>query len=525
MFTKKGAAGLEKLKGISPQLLAVLPVNPKPWYWIPHRVILNFLLVGPLLGAASVGFDASMMNALQSVAQWRAYFGLPDATILGLINSIFYLGKLSGVVVASYSIDRWGRKNIMMIGFIILCVGALIQATSTTLAQLVISRYIVGIGAAVIGLPAPIIIAELAYPTQRGAATSLYNTSFFIGSIFSSWSTYGTFRIHNEWSWRIPSALQAVIPIVEFMICFFIPESPRWLIANDRADEARKILIKHHAGGDEGSPLVAFEMAEISEAIRLEREFKAQGSYLDLVRTKAYRWRSFIAAVIGVAVAWNGNSILSYYLTLVLNTIGITASKDQTLLNGCLAIFNWLSALLGGAYLVDKFGRRTLWLTSTAGMLLTFIVYTVLTSIFAHSREKRMGYAALVMIFVFSFFCNIAWTPLLQAYPVEIFPYQQRARGVTLLYVSNYLMYFVANFCNPLALAALAWKYYIFFDVILAIILVAIYLVFPETKGLTLEEITGIFEGTELVITDSIMAHSTENVDIGTDIEKPSKLI
>ncbi|TVY47718.1 Lactose permease, partial [Lachnellula occidentalis] len=429
---------------------AVLPVNPKPWYRTPHRLILNFLLIGPLLGAASVGFDASMMNALQSVSQWRAYFGHPDATMLGLINSIFYLGKLSGVVVASYSIDRWGRKNIMMIGFVILCAGALIQTSSTTLAQLIISRYIVGIGAAVIGLPAPIIIAELAYPTQRGAATSLYNTSFFIGSIFSSWSTYGTFRIHNEWSWRIPSALQAVIPVIRFMICFFIPGSPRWLIANDRADEAKKILIKHHAGGDESSPLIAFEMAEISEAIRLEREFKAEDSYMDLICTKAYRWRSFIAVVIGVAVAWNGNSILSY--------------------------------------------------------------------------EKRMGYTALVMIFVFSFFCNIAWTPLLQAYPVEIFPYQQRARGVTLLYVSNFLMYFIANFCNPLALAALAWKYYIFFDVILAIILVTIYLAFPETKGLTLEEITGIFEGSELVVTDSIMANSTENVNIVTDIEKPPKL-
>jgi MFS family permease len=139
----------------------------------------------------------------------------------------------------------------------------------------------IGVGTAFMAQPSPIIITELAYPTHRGKVTALFNTFYvrshlrlqyllsytnrfqFFGAIFAAWLTYGTIKRHDDWSWRIPSFLQGAFPFFQFIFWFAIPESPRWLIAKGRVEEARALFVLHHAGGDVNSPLVEFEMKEI----------------------------------------------------------------------------------------------------------------------------------------------------------------------------------------------------------------------------------------------------------------------
>lgn len=88
----------------------------------------------------------------------------------------------------------------------------------------------------------------------------------------------------NSWSWRIPSLLQAVVSIIQIFAIYFVPESPRWLIANDRTKQAAKILSKYHAGPDEPNELVRFEVTEITAAIEFERTNKST-SFLQFFRT------------------------------------------------------------------------------------------------------------------------------------------------------------------------------------------------------------------------------------------------
>jgi MFS family permease len=242
------------------------------------------------------------------------------------------------------------------------------------------------------------------------------------------------------------------------------------------------------------APLIDFEMREIEQALAHEAEVMSSTSWLDLIRTPANRKRTLIALIVGWFSQWNGVGVVSYYLTLVLNTIGITATKDQTLINGLLQIFNWLVAISCGAMMVDRLGRRKLFLISTAGMLVSYVAWTGLTSAFIATGNEGMGRAVVAFIFIYYFFYSSAWTPLLQAYPVEIFPYILRGRGLSFTLITSFVGLIVGNQVNPIAMAAISWKYYIVFCCLLAVLFVLIYFIFPETKGHTLEEIQEIFE-------------------------------
>jgi hypothetical protein len=267
-----------------------------------------------------------------------------------------------------------------------------------------------------------------------------------------------------------------------------------WLVAKGRHDEAKAILAKYHAGGDLSSPLVAFELAEMEGSIRTEQTITSETSYLDLVRTAPNRRRTIIAMIIGFYGTWSGIAIIAYYLTLVLNTIGITSTHDQVLINGLTQVFN-LVVSVTSALLVDRIGRRTLWLVAIAGMMCSYIAWTALSATFARSKDPAIGRSVLAFIFLYKLFYNGSFSPMLLAYPIEIFPYTLRGRGLTISMATNQLALIVSQFVNPIALTKIEWRYYIVFCVLLAVFLVLAYFLFPETKGRSLEEIAEVFDG------------------------------
>lgn len=119
-----------------------------------------------------------MMNGLQTLTQWRGYFGNPSAPVLGTMNAVYPIGKIMGLVPTTYLADRYGRKVPMWVGFALLLVGAALQGASTSLPMFVVSRWLLGAATAFIAQPAPILVTELAYPTMRGKISALYNTFF-----------------------------------------------------------------------------------------------------------------------------------------------------------------------------------------------------------------------------------------------------------------------------------------------------------------------------------------------------------
>ena len=191
---------------------------------------------------------------------------------------------------------------------------------------------------------------------------------------------------------------------------------------------------------------------------------------------------------------FQGVAVVSYYLTLVLDTIGVTDSDTQTLINGLLQVFNFIVAG-AAALLVDRLGRRPLFLWSALGMLVSFIIWTACSAVVDSTNNQALGRTVIAFVFIFYLHYDIAYTPLLLGYPTEIFPYSIRSKGLTVELLSVYSSLIVLAFVNPIALDRIGWHYYIFFCCFDVVVLVVTWFFFPETKGHSLEEIAQVFDG------------------------------
>ncbi|RKL43272.1 hypothetical protein BFJ72_g4685 [Fusarium proliferatum] len=458
----------------------------------PSLLRLYLLLIpGSLIVSAAMGYDSSLMNGIQGVDRWQNYFNHPQGSLLGIMNAILPLGAVFGTIPAAWISDHHGRRWAMAVGDVIVILSTIIQTASINTPMYMASRFLIGLGITIASSSAPMLAAELAHPESRTTLTSMYNTLWYLGSIIAAWTTYGTYRINSEWSWRLPTALQALPAVINLIGLWFLPESPRWLVGQDRHDEARDILIKYHANGDQDSAFVAAEFEEIRTALQLE--LAGSRSWKELVQTKANRHRTFLVICCAFFPQWSGNGLVSYYIAPVLRSIGINSQEDITLINGILQIWNMIVAMTG-ANLVNRVGRRPLFVVATSCMLAGMVAWTITGSVFARTKSEATGAGILTCVIFFASSYNICWNPLAVAYPVEILPFNIRAKGIALLMGSIKGASFFNQFVNPIGLKNLGWKYYIVYCVWLCIVLITVFFMFPETKNRSLEEISEVFE-------------------------------
>ncbi|RFU76052.1 lactose permease [Trichoderma arundinaceum] len=215
---------------------------------------------------------------------------------------------------------------------------------------------------------------------------------------------------------------------MSFLTIIWLPESPHWLIPKDRHEEALNILPTCRGAGNRDDILVRSEVAEISDIIRIEVK----------------------AAREGISQLWStpaNRNLVSYYLVKVLISISITAGMIQTLINGILAVVNYTS--LAAAFCVSRIGRGGLFIFSTSSMFFTFGALTTCLAVYNLHGGSAAAHGALVL-----------------------------SSYTTLLVLANKGSLFINQFCNPIALDAMGWKY-------------------DYVYNLTLEEVSEIFEGEE----------------------------
>ncbi|KIP12327.1 hypothetical protein PHLGIDRAFT_504566 [Phlebiopsis gigantea 11061_1 CR5-6] len=473
-------------------------VDPNAKWWKNSRIVKRNLWIFLLLITSTAnGYDGSMMNGLQLINQWESAFDFPTGAKLGLLGAIQNIGSLGALPFTPYLCDGLGRKKTIFIGALIVVAGAIIQTAAQNVEMFIGSRFMLGFGLGFCTAAAPMLVIEIAYPTQRGPVSSVYNALWPAGAVVAAWLTFGTFHIESSWAWRVPSAVQAVPSVLQVLLVLFCPESPRWLVAKGREAEALRVLAYYHARGDEDDALVRFEFDEIKNAIEGEKVQKQTG-WLQLVATPGNRRRMRIIIAIAFFSQWSGNGLASYYLNKVFDTIGITDQTEQLLISAFLNVWSAINAIAGGLY-CDRIGRRPLFLISTAGMLVFFVLQTVCSAQFAIHGNKAAGNAVVAFLFLYSAFYAIAWSPLITSYTLEILPFNLRAKGYTIFAFSVSASLVFNQYINPIALAALQWKYYIFYCVWVAFELVFVYFFLVETKNRTLEETAVIFDGLESV--------------------------
>ncbi|SMQ52647.1 unnamed protein product [Zymoseptoria tritici ST99CH_1A5] len=463
------------------------------WYKDPGLRKTYICLMMVVLTSASNGFDGSMVNGLQSLTPWQEYFNHPKGAHLGLFSAIMAVGSILSLPITPYIADGFGRRWGIIIGCSIGLVGVALQGACTKFQMFLAARFLIGFGTSIAHGSSPLLITELAHPQHRAIFATIYNTTWYIGAIIAAWTTYGTNQMSNNWSWRIPSILQGVAPVIQLSFIYFVPESPRFLVAKGQSEKAHSVLAKVHANGNLDDEVVLLEIEEIRTTIKLEQEYESNG-WLQLFKTVGMRRRLLILLTLGLFSQWSGNGLASYYLNLVLNDIGITNSNTQLLINGGIQIMN-LAVALGQCFVVDRVGRRTLFLISTTGMLVSFTVWTACAGHFARTGIQASGNAVVAMIFLYYVCYNLAWSGMLVSYGAEILPYNLRAKGLTLMFFAVNLALFFNQYVNPVALKDIGWKYYIVYCVWLAIELAVVYFFYIETRYTPLEEIAKYFDG------------------------------
>lgn len=177
-------------------------------------------------------------------------------------------------------------------------------------------------------------------------------------------------------------------------------------MSRGKDERALKILAKYHANGDDNDPLVRLEYAEMQATISKGEQ---KGRWLELVNTKGNRYRAFICLACGVFSQFSGTSLTAYYLHDILMKLGIEDPKYQNKLNGFILMVNMIEAWFW-ALMVDRVGRRPLFLIASSGMCCTFAIWIALTAEqIRHPDQLGYGKGVIAMIFFHNFFYNFAW--------------------------------------------------------------------------------------------------------------------
>ncbi|KAH0840199.1 hexose transporter [Lanmaoa asiatica] len=280
------------------------------------------------------------------------------------------------------------------------------------------------------------------------------------GAVAAAGVTLGTFSMPNNWGWRIPSFLQVLPSILQVSFIWFLPESPRWLISKGRGIEAYTILVKYHAEGDEYSDFVKAECSQIEKTLEAELKI-AQINQKEVFSTPGMRKRVIVAFFLGLFVQWSGVGLISHFLSLILDNIGIHDNRTKNVIN--LAKHSWsLVNSTVSALIAPRYPRRGIYLACTISLFVVFTAWTIASAEYSLTQSKASAQAVLA--------------------------------GITIFQWSNRGGAFVNQFVNPIGIEAAGWKWYIIYCVWNAFQVVFVYLMFPETSGRTLEELAFLYE-------------------------------
>ncbi|XP_004393292.1 PREDICTED: solute carrier family 2, facilitated glucose transporter member 2 isoform X1 [Odobenus rosmarus divergens] len=398
--------------------------------------------------------------------------------------SSFAVGGMIASFFGGWLGDRLGRIKAMLVANILSLVGALLMGFSKLGPShiLIISgRSISGLYCGLISGLVPMYIGEIAPTTLRGALGTLHQLAIVTGILISQIVGLN-FILGNHERWHILLGLSAVRAIIQSLLLFFCPESPRYLyIKLDEEVKAKKSLKRLRGGIDVTKDIN--EMRKEKEEASSEQKV----SIIQLFTNSSYRQPILVALMLHVAQQFSGINGIFYYSTSIFQTAGISQPVYATIGVGAInMVFTALSV-----FLVEKAGRRSLFLIGMSGMFVCAIFMSV--GLILLDKLAWMSYVSMVAIFLFVSFFEIGPGPIPWFMVAEFFSQGPRPAALAIAAFSNWTCNFivalcfqyVANFCGP-------YVFFLFAGVVLAFTLFTFFKV-PETKGKSFEEIAAEF--------------------------------
>ncbi|KAA2239268.1 sugar porter family MFS transporter [Chitinophaga agrisoli] len=421
------------------------------------------------LGGLLFGADTAVISgAEQSI---KEVFQL-DGFWHGFTNAIALIGTIVGSIACGMPLDKYGRKKVLVLVAIFYIVSALGCGLSHSWVAYLIYRFIGGLGIGASSVAGPMYISEIAPPRLRGRLVALFQFNIVLGILLAYFSNY----FINRWvavdAWRWMLGVQAIPSIIFFILLYFIPESPRWLMKQQRTDDARRVLL---ALGNQNADDIVTDIA-----VSLKEE---SSGHAEKLFSRKFSFAVMCAILLATFNQFSGINALMYYAPRIFTMAGL--GRDAALLQAVLiGVTNMVFTVIA-MFIIDKFGRKTLLIAGSIGM----IVFLGLT---AYAFQQNLG-GHTVLIYLVGFIASFAFSQgaVIWVFLAEIFPNSVRAKGQSLGSFTHWFWAAVMTWLFPIVAqlkngGTIAFG---FFCVAMILHLVFAVKVLPETKGKSLEEL------------------------------------
>jgi len=375
---------------------------------------------------------------------------------------------------------------------ILAIISGAIMAGSVNVGMFIAFRFVAGAGAFMVLAAVPILMNEIVPVHIRGALVDIHGVMLVLGYTIQGWVGFGFYfwKTGGSNTWRPPIAIQCFFPICLLAGLFFIPESPRWLVMQGRDKEAEAILFKLHADpSDPNNDIAKAEFYQIQKQIAIDRTLGS--SWVHVFRKPSYRRRAFLALAITGIIQCSGVLVINNYGPSLYQQLGFGPVKQL------LYPAAWLTFAVGlnvmGMFLVDRFPRNRYIAFGVLGCMVTLIIEAALVANFVPSTNHAALQAAVAMFFIFQVFYGLCLDGTQFSYLGEIFPTHLRAKGVCLGVSMISLMNIIWLQSAPTAFKTVGWKFYLAFIIPGSIGAIIMWIWFPDTNGLPLEEVAAIF--------------------------------
>jgi len=459
----------------------------------------NLPLIGAIVGVATIGgfmfgYDSGVINGTQDGL--RSTFNLNEAW-LGITVSALLPGCAVGAFLAGRSADLWGRRRIMVAAAALFIVSALAAGAAPIAALLILARFMAGVGVGAVSVLSPAYISEVTPAHLRGRLSSLQQVMIICGltgaflanyvlALTAGRSTEPLWLGYAAWRWMF---WMQIVPAGVFLVTLlFIPESPRYLVAQGRGDDARRVLSRLF-----GAAAAAAKTREIRDSLSADHRPRLS----DLLDRGGGRLRPIVWAGVGLATFQQlvGINVVFYYGAVLWQAVGFTEADSLkiNILSGSLSI----AACMAAIFLIDRIGRKPLLLIGSAGMTLTL---GLLVIAFASGHlaggtlhlAPRLGFMALVSANLYVVFFNLSWGPVMWVMLGEMFPNQIRGSALAVSGAAQWSANFLISMSFPLLARFIGLP--ITYGFYCASAFVSIFFVLRavrETRGRELEQMEG----------------------------------
>ncbi|KAK9528593.1 hypothetical protein VZT92_012746 [Zoarces viviparus] len=448
-----------------------------------------------VIGSLQFGYNTGVINAPQKVIEkyinetWYERYQEPISkgtltAIWSVAVAIFSVGGIFGSFSVGLFVNRFGRRNSMLMANVLAFIAAILMGFSKmarSWEMLIAGRFVVGLYSGLSTGFVPMYVGEVSPTALRGALGTFHQLGIVVGILVAQ--VFGMEALMgNDNLWPLLLGFTFIPAVIQCILLPLCPKSPRFLLINRNEENKAKSVLKKLRGTTD----VSSDMQEMKEESRQMMREKTV-TILELFRSPLYRQPLLIAVVLQLSQQLSGINAIFYYSTRIFEKAGVEQPVYATIGSGVVNTAFTVVSL----FIVERAGRRSLHLVGLMGMAVSAVMMTIALALL--DQLKWMSYLSIVAIFSFVAFFEIGPGPIPWFIVAELFSQGPRPSAFAVAGFSNWTANFIVGMTFQYVEEICGPYVFIIFTVLLLVFFVFTFFKVPETKGRTFDEISAGF--------------------------------